>query len=597
MPIIQKMVFTLLLVSLLPVFSAGSIFYFSSKASLKHQVQSQLEAIATIQRDRTENLIAQNDQLLGSFTSRQSLVKLIDRYDYFHSKADLALIQQALAETKSGVKSFKAITVLSPAGDVLASTRTADIGKNYVNEQYFEQGQMRGDVTSSFFRDENGNPTVYLAGPLSLDSQPIGVVVIESDAQNLMASTKDYTGLGQTGETILVKRDGQGNGLNLAPLRNDREAALHLPVNINDSNDPVTRALAKQEGFFTDSVDYRGHKVLAATRYIKSADWGLVVKIDQAEAYQPLAQLRDLSIVMLFILSVMIILVAFYLARRLNEPILALAAVADKIRAGDLSQRAHINTNDEIGELAGTFNAMASSFQKVDQMKSEFVLLTSHQLRTPATAVKGFISMLLDGYRGKLKPRQRESLEAAYKENEVQISVINSILDVARLDAGELTLERSMADIGELIDTCAQGQAPILHAKDQTLKVVQPKEPVMLWVDPMKLKMVIDNLVNNASKYSPPGTTITVELEPGAEQAEIRVQDQGIGISRRDLPHLFKRFSRIAVLKTANIQGAGLGLYLADKLVRMHGGTISVKSELNVGTAFTVELPNVTKPA
>jgi signal transduction histidine kinase len=594
MPIIQKMVLTLLTVGLFPAFLAGGVFYWNSQASLQGQVQSQLESIATIQQNRTENAIEQNRELLGSFTSRSSLVKFIDRYNHQRSKTDFATLQQVLTETKGGAQSFRAISVLSPAGEVLGSTRTERVGQNEAEEGYFKTGRTGDDVSSHIFRDGLGNPAVYLVGPLKVSGQIIGVVVIESDAQNLVASTRDYTGLGQTGETLLVKNDGRGHDIYLAPLRHDHDATLQQVASQSGMTSPVTLALAEQEGIWPDATNYQGHAVLASTRYIKSAGWGLVVEIDRAEAYQPLNQLADLLLLMLFIISVLIVFVAFYLARSLNEPILALAAVADKIRAGDLSQRAHIRMKDEIGQLAGTFNAMAAQIQKVDQMKSEFVLLTSHQLRTPATAVKGFVSMILDDYAGPVSPKQKKLLEAAYVENERQISVINSILDVARLDAGEMVLERSMVDVREVLDVCARGQAPILKEKAQTLKVIKPKVPVVLWADPEKLQMVVDNFVHNAGKYSPEKTKITLELEAGAKHITIRVSDHGIGIAQKDISRLFKRFSRISGPGTANVQGAGLGLYLADKLVHMHGGKISVQSEVGKGTTFTIELPNIT---
>jgi signal transduction histidine kinase len=224
------------------------------------------------------------------------------------------------------------------------------------------------------------------------------------------------------------------------------------------------------------------------------------------------------------------------------------------------------------------------------------VLLTSHQLRTPATAVKGFISMLLDGYAGRISPKQKELMTAAYSENERQISVINSILDVARMEAGEMVLVRRMYDVGKIVTASAEGQAPLLASHHQTVKVIKPDEPVELWVDPTKLQLVTDNLIHNAIKYSAPGTTITLELKRRPRQTVIEVRDQGFGIASRDLPRLFKRFSRISGPHTVNIQGAGLGLYLAEKLVTMHGGSIKVHSREGVGTRFIITLPNIKDP-
>lgn len=592
MPIIQKMILILLGVTLLPIFLIGGIFYLSSQSSLRHQVLGQLAAIATIQQSRMENLIAQNDELLKSFTSRLPLRIELDRYNRLRTSDDKTLLQQSLTDTQAQVGSFKAISVINTDGEVVASTDSGTIGKSYANQTLFNLGRQQN--TSNLLRDEQGSPAVYLTGPLQLSGRLIGVAVIKSDSNNLLSFTKDYTGLGDTGETMLIKRRDQGDALYLTALRFDQRASLRRTTSLTEMSSPVVRALDKQEATFTDTVDYQGHSVLAATRYIPATGWGLVVKIDRAEAYQPLAQLADLLLVVIFIISVIIIFVAFYLARRLNEPILALAAAADKIRIGDLSERVRIGSKDEIGQLAAAFNAMASNMEKVDQMKSEFVLLTSHQLRTPATAVKGFISMLLDGYAGNVTSEQKKLIKAAYAENERQISVINSILDVAKLEAGEMMLARTMQDVGRVIEASAAGQAPLLAAKHQTISVKKPKQPVEVMIDAEKFQLVIDNLIHNAIKYSPDETTIEVKLTDSKTKAVIEVLDHGIGIEPSDIPKLFKRFSRIVGPQTVNVQGAGLGLYLADKLITMHGGKIGVRSKgAGRGTTFTIELPKL----
>lgn len=595
MSLIQKMLLTLLSIALLPSFVVGSIFFFNTQSSLRQQELDKLTAIATIQQSRIEVLIEQNKEILGRLNNRLATRQAIDHYDRTRSSLDKAALQQFATDTQASVKGFKAVSVLSPTGEMVASSRPAMVGKNYAGEAFFAQGRTQDDVTGNFFLEETGQLGLYLVGPLKLNGRLVGVSVVEWDTSSLLAATKDHTGLGETGEIILVKRNGNGKAVYIAPLRFDAKAALRRTVPLSETNITAVRALSGQAGAFENLVDYRGQPVFAAVRYISGANWGLAAKIDKDEALRPLAVLTNIFIVVMFILSVVIIIVAFYLARRLNEPILALAAAADKIRGGDLSARADVSTSDEIGQLAGTFNAMASNYAKIDEMKSEFVLLTSHQLRTPATAVKGFISMLLDGYAGKLSAKQTELIEAAYSENERQISVINSILDVAKLEAGEMVLVRAVEDIAPIIEASAAGQASLLKSKGLKLTIIKPKQPVKSWVDANKLQLVIDNFIHNAIKYSPAHTQITVELKRTGGHIIIKVSDQGIGIARKDLHRLFKRFSRIANPQTANVQGAGLGLYLADRLVALHGGSIGVRSREGKGTTFTIDLPNIRK--
>lgn len=599
MPMIQKMVMTLLAIALVPVFLIAAMFFYYVQSLLQTRESDQLNAIASIQKGRVENLIAQNQARLAGYTGRVGLQAYVVQYNAQHGAAQVAagaVLQQSVTSLKAGDAGIEAASLLNPAGVVIASTVGGTIGQPYARPAYLALGRSKNDVTDYIVKDTAGNLHLYLVGPLPNGAGGLaGIVVLETSMNNFAAVTSDYTGLGQSGEVMLVRRAGDGSASDILPLRFNKQAALNLEVSPLDMREPAAVALGKKEGTFANMVDYRGQKVLAATRYIAQADWGLAVMIDQSEAYQSLNELSNLLIVVVFIVSVVIIFVAFFLARFLNEPILALAATAEKIRDGDLTQRAQISTGDEIGRLAATFNAMVENVEKVDQMKSEFVLLASHQLRTPATAVKGFISMLLDGYAGKLDAQHTKLLEAAYEENERQISVINSILDVARMEAGEMVLERKDYDLGEVAEASAKAQRAVIESHHQHIVVKRPKRPVIAWVDPDRLQLVTDNLIHNASKYSGRDKTITVTVRHGSKFSTITVADQGIGIAKADFSRLFKRFSRISGPETANIPGAGLGLYLAERLIKLHGGRIMVESKVGQGTTFTVELPNTQK--
>ena len=588
----------LLAIALLPVFLVASLFFFNSWSSLKAKELDHVAAIASIHKHEVESLISQNQARLTGYTSRTGLRTTVDQFNHQQgtaAAATRALLQTSVTNLMSGDPGLQSVTLLNPDGIVVASTDTNTIGQPYSRADYVSSGRTHTDVTSYLERHADGSMSLYLVGPLPQGSNLAGVAVLETNFHNFSTVTSDYTGLGDTGEVMLVRRDPQGNAQSLLPLRSSPNAALSLKVNRLAMRNPAILALYQQEGAYDGLTDFRGHKVLAATRYIPAAGWGLAVMIDQSEAYQPLEQLTDLLIIGMFIISVMIIFVAFALARYLTDPILALAVAADRVRDGDLSARAPIGGGDETGRLAATFNSMVENVEKVDQMKSEFVLLASHQLRTPATAVKGFISMLLDGYSGKVDPKQRELMEAAYEENERQISVINSILDVARLEAGEMMLQRGLHDVGQVAAASAAALAPVAKSQHQTITVKRPRRPATILVDAEKLQLVLDNLIHNATKYSGPGTHISVEVKNHPHAVTVAVKDQGIGIDPADQARLFKRFSRIAGPQTANIQGAGLGLYLAGRLVKMHGGRIFVKSAEGKGTTFTVELPNITR--
>ncbi|HSH56286.1 MAG TPA: PAS domain S-box protein [Candidatus Limnocylindrales bacterium] len=223
--------------------------------------------------------------------------------------------------------------------------------------------------------------------------------------------------------------------------------------------------------------------------------------------------------------------------------------------------------------------------------KDEFISLASHQLRTPATGTKQYIGMVLEGYAGDVPEEMIKFLEHAYESNERQLTLINELLRIAKTDAGKIVLRKEKFNLSELVEdvvlelkgSSTKRQQELVHkSKPKNLQVVADKE---------NLRMVLENLIDNASKYTPAGKTITVTLGRENGGVCIAVKDQGVGIDKADTEKLFDKFSRIKNPLSAAAGGTGLGLYWADKIVKMHGGTIEVTSEISKGSTFTVKLP------
>ncbi len=228
--------------------------------------------------------------------------------------------------------------------------------------------------------------------------------------------------------------------------------------------------------------------------------------------------------------------------------------------------------------------------KEAERLKSEFVSLASHQLRTPATAVKGLLSLLLEGYSGELTPEQAKSLQLAFIENERELKLIDDMLDAAKIDAGEMILEQGAVDVGKVVKAVVAEQQELIQDRSQSVAITAPRA-VEVWGDAAKLQMVFENLITNASKYSPRNSRIDIHLTLIGAKAKVSVKDEGIGIAPHDKTILFKRFSRAANAAKAHTSGSGLGLYLAKKIVDLHHGKITVTSRLGHGSTFTVTLP------
>ncbi|MDB5166199.1 MAG: hypothetical protein JWM37_271 [Candidatus Saccharibacteria bacterium] len=229
----------------------------------------------------------------------------------------------------------------------------------------------------------------------------------------------------------------------------------------------------------------------------------------------------------------------------------------------------------------------------INRTKDEFISLASHQLRTPATAVKQYLGMILEGFVGDVTDAQKQIVRAAYDSNERQINIVNELLYVALVDAGKLSLKKERVNINKLLRSSIKEQAPKLSQRKQTilLSADESIDTSPIIGDSLHLQMALDNLIDNASKYSEPGKPIEVNVSHDDDYISVAVRDQGVGIAKDDMDKLFQKFSRIYNTLSAEVGGSGLGLYWTDKVIRLHGGDLSVASKPGAGSTFTVRVP------
>lgn len=228
---------------------------------------------------------------------------------------------------------------------------------------------------------------------------------------------------------------------------------------------------------------------------------------------------------------------------------------------------------------------------EIDQMKTDFISIASHQLRTPATGVRQYLAMLLDGYADKLTTEQRLLVQKAFDSNDRQLQIVDDLLKVAHIDSGQVNLLTEETNLTALIGDIIAEQQSKFSAKRQKVSFTHPSKPVLFEVDPERLRMAIDNIIDNASKYTPAGKRISITLKQSARRVTIDIEDQGIGIRQQDLKRLFRKFGRLNNEITQTISGTGLGLYWANKIIEMHGGSIRVNSVYNQGSVFRIMLP------
>jgi signal transduction histidine kinase len=287
----------------------------------------------------------------------------------------------------------------------------------------------------------------------------------------------------------------------------------------------------------------------------------------------------------------------------MRRPLEDLVEASGRLAGGNLEARVKVGGLAETATLGAAFNEMAEELQRragerdqLDRMKDEFVLTASHELRSPLTSVQGFAELLLLE-REKLSPKQAETVEVILDNTRHLVRLLNDLLDLARSDAGRLTIRPEPTEAASLIEDAVRTMRAQLDAREQALSLEVDSDLPWIEADRDRIRQVLVNLLTNAHEYCPQGARIEVKARRAGADIEIDVIDDGPGIPEQQLEHIFERFTRGDAGETQRVGGTGLGLAISKSLVELHGGTIAAMSTPGAGSTFYIRLPAVGAPA
>lgn len=229
--------------------------------------------------------------------------------------------------------------------------------------------------------------------------------------------------------------------------------------------------------------------------------------------------------------------------------------------------------------------------KKISKMKSDFVSAVSHELRTPLTSIKGYASILMTGKMGDIPQAVKERLEKINKHSDSLVELINSLLDISRIESGKVQMKFESENIKDIIETVADLLTPQLKAKQIQLKYELPGDIPDVFIDHSQIERVFINLVSNAAKFTPEKGQILVRIKDINEHIQVDVEDSGIGISKEDLAKIFDEFYRADNVINQSLKGSGLGLTLVKYIIEAHKGKIWAASKPNKGSCFSFTLP------
>ena len=304
-----------------------------------------------------------------------------------------------------------------------------------------------------------------------------------------------------------------------------------------------------------------------------------------------------LATILLIFATSMAVAVGFFLSETVIARIQQLQSAAHEVAAGKLHTRLVVSGRDEMAELAGSFNEMVIQLEAADQKKRELDVLrrdliawVGHDLRTPLTSIRVIVEALADGLVEDEDQRLRY-LRTAQGDIRALSSLIDDLFEMAQMDAGGLHLEKVEVSISDLVsDTLeqfsVQAQQANIHLEGSADPTAGPVS-----IDVQRIGRVLANLVSNAIRHTPPGGVVTITADRTPTELLMRVRDSGEGIRVEDLPYVFDRFYRSEKSRSRRSGGAGLGLAIAKGMVELHGGTIGVSSQANVGTEVWFRIP------
>lgn len=280
------------------------------------------------------------------------------------------------------------------------------------------------------------------------------------------------------------------------------------------------------------------------------------------------------------------ILLGIILSSRMIKPIKAITEASKSMKEGDLKQRVEVSSGDEIGELADSFNSMASNLSEQERLRQNMVSDISHELRSPLSNIKGYLEGLKDGV---LEP-DRDLFDSLYQESRLLERLVDDLHDLSMAEAGQLNLDKKTVSLEDVISESLGSISSDAEEKDLQIEA-DIENSLLVCVDPARIGEVLRNLLTNAVRYSEEGGKIKIRARKEGGEVVLSVSDSGEGIPDEDIPYVFDRFYRVDKSRSRSTGGSGLGLTIAREIVEAHEGEIWVESEEGRGSTFTFSLP------
>ncbi len=631
----KQIIIWFLLISLLPLGVITSLIYFISSSTGRRDNIDKLVVISDSKVHRIESYIRAKKNNVAALAQFPNIIEAFEEYqkvvdNYGVESEEYARVNskfKPLFKNYLDRLSYENVFLLSRSENLLFSLKKTDFSEYSKEEVKFKhpgiatvfnlsKTLMQVELSNYEYDRETNQPTIFIASPVFKDKLIIGVIIFQIDNRELYRVIDDYTGLGETGETILgLTRENQI--IFIAPTRHDPNAAFNRSIPLQDENSSPLQEATKGITGRGMYQDYRGETTIAAWRYLPSFNAGIVVKIDRTEAMASVITNRNIIISLGITTFIFTVLAAIAASRSISKPVVELTKVAKNIAAGEWDRTIKIDRKDEIGELALSFNSMAlqlkESFDKLEQRveertvelqeavevareadraKDRFLANVSHELRTPLNSILGYTKLVQR--ESQLHPNQEKKLNIVEQSGNHLLTLINDILDLSETEAGKMELNITDLHLHGFLDGVAAIVRMWAIEKGIEFSYQYDNLPDRIQADQKRLRQVIINLLNNAIKFTERGKVIlNVEKITSEDKDKIRFEiiDTGIGLSSEQLEKIFEPFEQVEEIESKSSSGTGLGLSISKQLIALMGGELKAKSQLDRGSRFWFDIP------
>ena len=457
--------------------------------------------------------------------------------------------------------------------------------RNIADEPQF-QSAIAGDNYYGEVRYTAAGPVMVLASQIeNKNRQIIGVISATADLKALQPIIGDIS-IGQEGYVYILDNKGNlitGYGDNAFKTGDNLRG---IPL--------VAGVMRKETHNGLDRFEtYRradGTEVVFAGRPMRTLDWHILSEWPRSDAFSVIDHILMTSLVITALTVVFVIVLSLFMVRQITKPINSLYHAAKHISSGDFNYRLRLKTKDEFELLANKFNEMIKVLAENRKLRDEFVFIAAHELRTPVTAIRGYISMILENTFGEISKEIRENLLIVNQSNDRLVQLVSDLLEVARSEAGKMKIEIKDIPMAENVTTVTNELKSLAGQKGIKVSHEKPDKDIIVKADSYKLKEVLTNLIGNAIKYTIGQGDIIVKHEIKNKELITHISDHGIGMTPEEVEKLFGKFFRAQNDETKDIEGTGLGLFICKEIIERMGGKIWVTSEKGKGSTFSFSL-------